>query len=217
MARVPVAESVGRVRLLPRVRLLRLPAARGAPISAHVRSAVGVVVKPRDRQIHVDVGLLAAGAPRRAAVLLHDYGLPARLDGVWILHQDALAAAGAARVGAAAAVVVPEQRGQRIRRGARHPKLLALCGRAAVSGRVSRLVPRRRNVEALVPRRESGRVAALAVAVPVVSGVYGAVPRRHGAEGRSVAPAVEFSRASALHKDRACVACLTHRPRGMTT
>ena len=117
------------------------PAAPAAGIrAAYVGRAIVEVIESGNRQVKVDVRLVASGAPRRASILLHRDDDPVALDGVGVPEQHALAAADRVVVGAAAAVVGAKSVCEGIGGCTRHPQHLAVRCRAAVVVRVLRHV-----------------------------------------------------------------------------
>mmetsp|Transcript_20685 Transcript_20685/g.58145 ORF Transcript_20685/g.58145 Transcript_20685/m.58145 type:complete len:542 (-) Transcript_20685:477-2102(-) len=148
----------------------------GAWIAADVRRAVLEVVEARHREVHVELALLTAKAPRRAAVLLHDHDHPVLVGrGVGLDEQALPASPAPAVVGAAVVDVGAQDVGDPVRGRPRHPDLLAVHAPAMVV-RVHGRVLRRGDVLVLDPGVQVRRVTALATAVPVMRGRHGRLP-----------------------------------------
>lgn len=115
----------------------------------------------------MEVARFAAGAPRGAAVLLHDEGGPLVVDGVGDPHQHALSAPAALVGRPAARVVLPQQLAHAVARCSDEPHLLSV-GSSTVVLWILRTVARAGDVLGEVPGLQCGSVAGHSVAVPEV-------------------------------------------------
>lgn len=160
-------------------RLFRARKTRVLPQTTHIGSRVLQVVISGNGHVKVDLASLAAVAPRRATVFLHDEGSPVALQGAGDTDKDALAAPHAHVCTPTAGIIFTEKRTEAVTGRTNKPHSFPIHSTTVVVW-VLRAVSWARDVFGVVPRLQSARIARHSVAVPEVCefDASGPVPRR---------------------------------------